>query len=251
MSIRTIIVDDEPLARKRVAKLLEDNDEFKVIAECKNGTEAINTIRKKKPDLVFLDIQMPGIDGFGVIEESKYKPLVIFITAYENHALKAFDVKAIDYLLKPFDDERFEESLQRVKDRLKQRKSAALNDKLMTIVNEFKETDSEFTTQFEFKDQGREFLIETDDIYSFESDGNYVKMHTKDDYFLYRSTMNTIEEELDSEEFLRIHRSFIVNKNFIKTVNYQNNNEYIFNLKNDQEISSGRSYKELIINYLG
>lgn len=251
MTIRTIIVDDEPLARQRVSKLLEDYPDFKVIAECKNGTDAIKTIKKHKPDLIFLDIQMPGIDGFGVIEESKYKPLIIFITAYEHYALKAFDVKAIDYLMKPFDDDRFEESLDRAKNRIKQLKSASLNDKLMNLVSEFQDVnDSEYRREFSFKDNGREFEIETDEIIYLESDGNYLKINTKNDYHLYRSTMNSIEEELDPEDFLRIHRSFIINKHYVKNVNYLNNNEYQFVLRNGVEISSGRSYRDEIVEFM-
>ena len=251
MNIKTIIIDDEPLARKRVVKLLEEYPEFKLIAECKNGSDALKAIKKYKPDLIFLDIQMPGIDGFEVVHESHYKPLVIFITAYENYALKAFDVKALDYLLKPFDDDRFEESLIRVKNRLKQLKSASLNDKLMNLVSEFKDDDkNEYRREFSFKDNGREFTIEISEVIYLESDGNYIKVHTKNDYQLFRTTMNTIENELDPEDFLRIHRSFIVNKHYIKKINYLNNNEYEFILRTGKEISSGRSYRDEIVEFM-
>jgi two-component system, LytTR family, response regulator len=250
--IKTIIVDDEPLARKRIAKLLDENQDFKLLKECRNGEEALKFIKKKKPDLIFLDVQMPGLDGFELVQklEKSYKPFIIFVTAFEQYAVKAFDVKAIDYLLKPFDDERFQDSLKRARDHYSHKKSADLNIKLIDLVGSFQKEKSGFLIEFEIKHQGKNLRIAVEKIYYIESYGNYLKLFTENEFYLYRETMNTVEEELDPSEFIRVHRSFIVNKECIEKLIYLNTNEYQIFLKNGNTITSSRGYKEQITNRL-
>ena len=251
--IKTIIVDDEPLARQRISKLLEEQNDFKVLKECRNGEEALKYIKKKKPDLIFLDVQMPGIDGFEMVQkiDQLYQPFIIFVTAFEQYALKAFDVKAIDYLLKPFDDQRFQESLERAKDHYKQKKSAVLNDKLIDLVGSFQKEDSNFLNEFEFKVNGKSVFIETEDVYYIETYGNYLKVYTKEQFYLYRQTMNSIEHDLDPEFFLRVHRSYIINKEKIKKIKHSNSNEYEITFTSyEKKINSSRGYKERILNQL-
>lgn len=252
MKIRTVVIDDEPLARSRIVNRLSEQEEIVIIGECRNGKEAISFITKKRPDLIFLDIQMPDMDGFAVLGKLKldYDPFIIFATAYDQYALKAFEVHAIDYLLKPFDNERFNEALSRAKEQIKLKKTAGFNHKLMSLMREFQQAENEFLSAFEIKKNGRQIKVFTEDIIWIEADGNYLNLNTERGSYLYRATMNAIESELNPQQFLRIHRSFIVNRRFIAEVNYLNTNEYRFKLKNGNELVSGRSYKGKIGEYL-
>ncbi|MEO1050405.1 MAG: LytTR family DNA-binding domain-containing protein [Bacteroidota bacterium] len=252
MIIKAVVVDDEILARKRIMTLLENHDDVKVIGQCRNGTEAVETIRQKEPDLVFLDIQMPDIDGFEVISKLKMSslPHFIFATAFDHFALKAFEVHALDYLLKPFDGERFEEALQLAKEQIQLRQESVFNQKLVQMIKSHQRNDDSYLSSFVIKDRGREFDIECEDIFYLEANGNYVVLRTDKVKHLYRSTMNTLEEQLNPEDFIRVHRSFILNKRYIKGCRYMNNNEYKFSIKNGANVLSGRAYKEAIIEYL-
>lgn len=249
MKIRTIIVDDEPLARKRVKNLLTEDQDFDIISECKNGIEAVKIIKSEKPDLIFLDIQMPGLDGFSVISDMSKTdmPLVVFITAYKDYAIKAFDVKANDYLLKPFDDERFFESLDRIKEIYLSKRKLVLNDKLTELINDFKHESSEYLGKIELKENGLTLAIACKDVFYFESEGNYVKLVCKANTHLFRKTMNLLEDELDPKLFLRIHRKIIINKNFVEKLKYLAvNNEFEFRLMNGSTVRSSRTYKTAI-----
>lgn len=253
MSIRTLIVDDERLARLRILKLIEPYGEIEVIGESKNGNEAVELINSKKPDLIFLDIQMPDLNGFEVLSkvDLSFNPVIIFATAYDNYALKAFDVHAVDYLLKPFDADRFEVALERAKTYLQMRKSTEFNDKIINLMRDYYNVHSEFKTKFGIKSKGKKIEIYTDDIFYFESDGNYVNINLETQKYLYRITMNALEYELNSNTFLRIHRSLIINSYAVKTVRYEGeNNKYRFYMKNGKELVSGRSYKDKIMEYL-
>lgn len=252
MTIKTIVVDDEFLARKKVMKLLESHDEVKVIGECKNAAEAIELINKKEPDLVFLDIQMPDNDGFYVLRNIELNPMpqIIFATAYDQYAIKAFEVNALNYLLKPLDEDRFNEAITQALSLLNLKKTSTFNTKLINLINEFQQKDSEYINSFSIKDKGRIQVVAVEHIYFLEATGNYITIHSEDGNHLYRSTMNAIEEQLNPEEFIRIHRSFMLNTRYIKNYKYLGNNEYLFTLKNKQEITSSRSYKEKIQEYL-
>lgn len=252
ITIRTLVVDDEPLARQRVVSLLKNYPEIQMIGECRNGEEAIEAINSKKPDLIFLDIEMPGMDGFGVVSniDLNYKPFIIFATAYNQYALKAFNIHAIDYLLKPFDDDRFDEALKLAEQQIKLKNSSNFNEKLLRLISEFNAEPEEYIRQFKIKLRGREKFIKTEDLHFIEAEGNYLMLHHENGRDLFRSTMSSVEKELNPNRFLRIHRSYFVNTIYVKDIRYISNNEYKVTLKNGKEIVSGRSYKEAIKSYL-
>lgn len=252
ITIRTLVVDDEPLARQRVVSLLKNYPEIQMIGECRNGEEAIEAINSKKPDLIFLDIEMPGMDGFGVVSniDLNYKPFIIFATAYNQYALKAFNIHAIDYLLKPFDDDRFDEALKLAEQQIKLKNSSNFNEKLLRLIGEFNAEPEEYIRQFKIKLRGREKFIKTEDLQFIEAEGNYLMLHHENGRDLFRSTMSSVEKELNPNRFLRIHRSYFVNTIYVKDIRYISNNEYKVTLKNGKEIVSGRSYKEAIKSYL-
>jgi len=244
--IRTLIVDDEPLARQRIIGLLKTHSEIEVIGECRNGREAIETINRKQPDLIFLDIEMPDVDGFGVVTniDLNYQPFIIFATAYNQYALKAFNIHAIDYLLKPFDDERFEEALELAKTQIKLKNTSKFNERLLELVNEFSVEPDNYLKQFKIKFRGREKFIRTENIFYIEAEGNYLMLHHEEGRDLFRSTMGALIKDLNPNRFLRVHRSYIINTVYIKNVNYLSNNEFKITLRNGIDIVSGRSFKD-------
>ncbi|MEQ9402927.1 MAG: LytTR family DNA-binding domain-containing protein [Cyclobacteriaceae bacterium] len=252
MRITAVIVDDEFLARKKVETLVSELSFVTVIGEAKNGSQAVELIKLKSPDLVFLDIEMPDFGGFDVIRKLKSgkMPYIIFTTAFDQYALKAFEVHAVDYLLKPLDVDRFETAVRLAAERIEQVQSAGINKKIIGLLNELESRDDNHRRSFEIKEKGREIVIRTDEIFFLEADGNYVSLQTSERKYLYRSTMNTLCDELDPKEFIRVHRSFLLNMRYIKSCKYLTNNEYRFLLKNDQEIVSGRGYKENVLTYL-
>jgi len=249
-TIRTIIVDDEPLARSRIAKLLAQVAEVVLVGEARNGQEAITLIDQKKPDLILLDIQMPDMDGFEVMQTTTFKPFVIFITAYDQYALKAFDIHAVDYLLKPYDNERFFEALQFAQQQLNFKQSANFNDKMMNLIKEYQLQTQAYSHTLVLKEKGRDIMIEPEEIYYAESYGNYVKLHLDNRFYLHRSTMQAIEQHLNPRFFLRIHRSYLVHTLYIRQVTYEGNAEYTFLLKNGVKLLSGRKYKSQVLAYL-
>lgn len=246
--IRAIVVDDEPAARTRIARLLTQDPEIELIAECRNGNEAIEAVAKHRPDLMFLDVQMPQVNGFEVVARigAERMPFVVFVTAHDQYALKAFDVNAVDYLLKPYDDERFHASLDKAKKFMEMRTSSKLTGKLMDLVREHMHAQSEFIEVFTIRDKGREHKVEVDDLIFLRAEGNYLHLQTKDRHHLYRMTMNAVESELDPARFMRIHRSYMVNNAHVRSTRYSGNNEFIFTMSNGERIVSGRSYKEQI-----
>lgn len=246
--IRTIIVDDEPAARARLVRLLAQDPEMELVAECRNGMEALEAVGKHKPDLIFLDVQMPQMNGIETLDriEDDRKPFVIFVTAYDQYALKAFDRNAVDYLLKPYDDDRFFSSLEKAKKHIDMRMNSKLTGKLLDLMREHMHAKSEYTEVFTIREKGREYKANVDDIVFLRAEGNYLCLQMKDRSHLYRMTMNAVETELDPARFLRIHRSFIVNTAHIRNTRYSGNNEFIFSMANGERIVSGRSYKEQI-----
>ena len=246
--IRSIIVDDEPAARTRIAKLLAQDQEMELVAECRNGMEALEAVQKHRPDLLFLDVQMPQMSGIETLDriDDERKPFVIFVTAYDQYALKAFERNAVDYLLKPYDDERFFASLEKAKQHIDMRMNSKLTGKLLDLMREHMHAKSEYTEQFVIRDKGREYKVNADDIVFLRAEGNYLCLQLKDRSHLYRLTMNAVEAELDPSRFLRIHRSYIVNRGHVRSTRYSGNNEFIFSMANGERIVSGRSYKEQI-----
>lgn len=250
MTLRCIIVDDEYLARQRLIHLLKDFENVLIVGECRNGKEALDKIHIKEPDLIFLDIQMPDMDGITVLSKLKVKPFVIFTTAYDNYALKAFEINAVDYLLKPFDEERLEIAVNRVRDRKNQEKESDIEEKIKKVMQTYRSAASTYLSEINIKLRGKIIKVFVDDVVYFNSDGNYLKIFTDSKSYLYRKTMNSLYEDLNKDQFLRIHRSIIVNKTYIERVIYLGNNEYKFKMKNREELTSSRSYKSIISEYV-
>jgi two-component system LytT family response regulator len=243
--IRTLIIDDELLAREGVQRRLRKEPDIEIIGECGNGHEAVDAILRDAPDLVFLDIQMPLLDGFGVIEAvgATNMPQVIFVTAYDEHALRAFDVHALDYLLKPIDAPRFVEALKRARARVQGRNLEAISEQLQSLIESLR-AEKRFLNRLSIKTVQRIIFLSVDEIDWIEAAGNYVQVHAGRATYLLHATMNHLEEKLDSEKFLRIHRSAIVNLKQIKEVRPLFHGEYLVLLRGGAELTSGRSYKD-------
>ena len=210
--IRTLIVDDEPLARRNLRVLLEKDPQIEILDECRNGREAVKAINTLSPDLIFLDIQMPEMDGFDVLEHvgPEHIQSIIFVTAFDQYALKAFDVHALDYLLKPFDDERFAHALKRAKAQIEAHEINRLSKRLLALLEE-RESERKvdrkgYLTRLMIKDAGRMTLLKVDEIDFIEADGNYAKLHAGHKAHLLREKMNDLEGRLDPAKFVRIHQ---------------------------------------------
>lgn len=251
MTIRALIIDDEFLARQRVIKLLASHDQIKVLGEAKNGKEAVDLILLKQPDLLFLDVQMPDFDGFEVVDriQGKQAPYIIFTTAFDQYAIKAFDVHALDYLLKPIDEDRFNEAILKAEVHFQTQRTNNFNKELLKMIQTFHRSE-QFMNHVHISERGREFEVDLDEVFYFEANGNYVNLYTHTKTHLYRITTNVLSEQVNPEDFIRIHRSLILNKRYIEKCNYTSNNEYLFTMKNGQQLQSGRSYKEDINVYL-
>jgi len=249
--IRAVVIDDEYLARQRILKLLEPYEQIKVIGEAKSGSMAVEVIDLYEPELIFLDVQMPDFDGFEVVKRIRSKSsYIVFTTAYDSYAIQAFDVHALDYLLKPIDEDRFVESMEKVITQFEARKTSAFSDKLVRMIKAFEEPTQPYASIINIQERGMEHQNDRDEVLYREAKGNYIGVVTKTKAHLYRSTMNARAVQLNPDDYIRIHRSSIVNKRFIKSCSYQNNNEYLFKMKDGKSMLSGRSYKQAIMEYL-
>lgn len=246
--IRTIVVDDEPLACKRLVKLLKEDGNVDVVEVCANGKEAIEQINEKNPDLVFLDIQMPEINGFEVLQnvETEQTPVIIFVTAYDEYALKAFEVHALDYLMKPFNKERFRDSLNRAKNTITNQSKAVVEKKIENLLDYYLDSEQESLSRILIKTSNRYFFLKVDDIDWIESAGNYVRIHTGKNNYLIRETMINMEKKLDSDRFFRIHRSTIINVDKVKELEQWFHGDYQVIMYNDEKLTMSRNYKELL-----
>ena len=248
--IRTVIVDDEPLARERINALLGGESDFTVEGEAGDGPEAVRVIEGLRPDLVFLDAQMPGCDGFDVIAslDPDRAPFVVFVTAYDEFALRAFDVHALDYLLKPFDRERFGKTVDRVRDHF--RAGDAISSRLVSLIESVRDAPRR-VDRLVVKDGGRVFFLRTSDIDRIEAAGNYVSVHTAAKNHLVRDTMGKMEERLDPATFIRIHRSTIVQIDRIRELQPDFNGDFAVLLEDGTRLSLGRSYRDRVQAQLG
>ncbi len=244
--IRTLIVDDESLARTRLKRLIENEKDFDIVGEATNGLEALELITELKPDLVFLDVQMPELNGFEVLEqlETECLPVIIFVTAYDQYALKAFEVHAVDYLLKPFEDERFFSSLEHAKEQMKNTESTSFTQKLINLVSDSSKEPQKYLERIVVKSSGRIYFVKTKDIIRIKAAGKYLEILTAEKEHVIRQTMSDIESKLDPELFLRIHRSTIINIDQIQEIQHWYKNEYLFKLKNAEQFTSGGSYRK-------
>lgn len=252
MKIRALIIDDERLARERIRKLLAEDPGIEVIGECSNGRDAVTAIRKQSPDLVFLDVQMPELDGFGVLAEIDpgQMPAVIFVTAYDRFAVKAFEVHAVDYLLKPFDEERFHRALSRVTEHLKGRQTDSLRQHLLELLSDLKD-DAKSPGRIAVKSGGRVLLVRTQDIDWVEAADNYVVLHVGNETHLLRETMAALEARLASSRFVRISRSVIVNLERIKEMQPLFHGDYAVLLLDGTRLTMSRSHRDKLSSILG
>jgi len=265
MPISTILVDDEPLAIQGLELRLQAYDDIEIVERCANGREAIRAIKTLKPDLVFLDIQMPGFDGFSVISglADIEPPLFVFVTAFQQHALKAFEAQAVDYLLKPVEDDRLAATIERVRQRLSERRSSEDKLRLQGILSELApdvaqdamaEADQPAASRYEktlnIKDRGQIFRVDVDDIERIDAAGDYMCIYTADQTLILRETMKDLEKRLDPRKFQRIHRSTIVNLDNIKSVKPHTNGECFLVLGSNTQVKVSRSYREVVARFL-
>ena len=248
MAIKTLIIDDEPLAREKLHGFLEGAEDIEIIAECRDGREALETIEKQSPDLVFLDVQMPEMDGFEVLAnlDAESLPTVVFVTAFDQYAIKAFDVHAVDYLLKPYDRQRFSQALERARAEVERRQAGDMKSQLLALLQDVEQRGPSYPERLVVKSSGRVILIKVDDLDWVDAAGNYVRLHAGNESHLLRETMGRLESRLDPDRFLRIHRSTIVNIERIKELQQQFHGDYLVVLKNGQRLTLSRSYRDKI-----
>jgi two-component system LytT family response regulator len=253
MTIRTLIVDDEPLARTRIRSLLEREPDVQVVGESGDGQQAVALVNELRPDLLFLDVQMPALDGFGVLEAlaADRLPAVIFVTAYDRYAIRAFDVHALDYLLKPFDRERFARALARARVQLQRDEKIAATEKLLSLLEDVQSQQKKPLQRFVIKSAGRVFFLRLEEIDWIEAAGNYVKLHVGTDDHLLRETMNALEGRLNPEQFVRIHRSTIVNLDRIQELQPWFHGDYRVILRDGTQLTLSRGYRQKLQELLG
>ena len=250
--ITVIVVDDENIARRRLVRLLEETGEAKIVAECAGGRDAVARISALRPQMVFLDVQMPDLDGFGVLQGLEEVPLpaIVFVTAFDQYAVRAFDVHAVDYLLKPYDTTRFREAFVRAKERIDSRARTDEDGRLRTLLRDYLEQDGqgvggrEFLDRVAVKVDGVLRIVRTNDIDWWETDGNYVRLHVGPANHLIRATATSIETQLDPRQFLRIHRRYIVNIDRVAEVQPWFGGDSIVLLKNGAKLRLSRTYRE-------
>ena len=259
--IRALIVDDEPLARERLHELLDDTPSVTVVGDAEDGPEAVDAIREQAPDLVFLDVQMPGMSGIGVIEEigPEAMPTTVFVTAYDQYAIKAFDLAAVDYLLKPFDDERFEQALHRARDQIASQNDEAISERLLrllrerdpSLLEEERTRDEPYLERIAVQGRGKARIVPVDDLTHITADGSYAELHTGDDTYVIRERMKTLTARLDPEAFARVHRSAIVRLGKIELLLRGGGGDYAVRLQDGTRIPVSRSRVDELEDRLG
>jgi len=265
MTIRTILVDDEPLAIQGLELRLQAFDDVEIVEKCQNGREAIRAIKTHKPDLVFLDIQMPGFDGFSVVQGlmEVEPPLFVFVTAYSDHALKAFEAQAVDYLMKPVEESRLADTLDRVRQRLTEKRGVEEVEKLREVLADVAPEaaaeiadggDAVQANRFEklinIKDRGQIFRVDVDTIERIDAAGDYMCIYTGDNTLILRETMKDLEKRLDPRRFQRVHRSTIVNLDLVKEVKPHTNGECFLVLASNAQVKVSRSYRDVVARFV-
>lgn len=252
--IKVLIVDDEPLARALIVELLKKFPEFEIVGECSDGKGALKALKRKSPDLVFLDVQMPGMDGLSVLEElnDAALPEIIFVTAYDQYAIRAFDFHAVDYLLKPFSQSRFEKALLRAKERILEHPQG--NDitrrQISFLLENYQNRAAPLKRLF-LKDRGKIVLLDPEAINWIEADDKYIRLHTSEKKYLIRQTLNAVEAELDPHVFARVHRSYIVNLTRISELHPMFNGEYVLVLGDGTKLTLSRNYRDRFFDKFG
>ena len=248
MTIRTLIVDDEPLARSKIRTFLASEEDFDVVGECGCGTEAIAAIEQQTPDLVFLDVQMPELDGFSVIEAigALRMPTTVLVTAFDQYAVKAFDFHAVDYLLKPFDRPRFREALGQIHHQLDRADTHRLNRQLAALLDDLKKA-NDHVERLAVKTSSGISFVSTNELHWVDAAGNYVRLNTQDgESHLLRETLTALEKRLDPKRFVRVHRSTIVNVEHIKEIRAQSHGEHLIIMETGQRLTLSRGYRERV-----
>jgi two-component system LytT family response regulator len=267
--IRTILVDDEPLAVRGLSIRLQPFEDVEIIGTCSNGREAVKAIKEQKPDLVFLDIQMPGFDGFSVLRSLVGEaeiPLVVFVTAYDQYALDAFEAHALDYLLKPVEEERLAEAITRVREHMAQRIAIEQNARLVELIENMQDPpvealtallekpveskDTRFDPHLRIKDRGHITIVDIADVDFIDAAGDYMCIHVGEKTHILRETMKTMERRLDPKVFQRVHRSTIVNLDKVREVKPHSNGECFLTLESGTELKVSRSYKDVVGRFL-
>ena len=259
--IRALIVDDEPLARERLQELIDDAPAVTVVGTAEDGHDAVEDIRKHAPDLVFLDVQMPGMNGIDVIEEmgADDMPVTVFVTAYDQYAIKAFDLAAVDYLLKPFDDERFEQALRRAREQIANREDEAVSERLLhllqerdpSLLEEESSRDEPYLERIAVQGRGKARIVPVDDLTHITADGSYAELHTDEDTYVIRERMKTLAARLDPNMFVRVHRSAIVRLDEIELILRGGGGNYAVRLKDGTRLSVSRSRVDELQDRLG
>jgi two-component system LytT family response regulator len=247
MRIRVLVVDDEPVARERLVGLLQLQSDIELVGQCSNGLETVTAIETLSPDLVFLDVQMPEMDGFEVVRalEADRVPAVVFVTAYDEYAVRAFEVHALDYLLKPFSSVRFRATLAHAREQLDRHHASDLGRKLLSLAPVLGTTSKAFAAQrLLVRSTGRVHFVRTSEIDWCEAAGNYVRLHVGEESHLFRETMNGLESKLDPQQFVRIHRSTIVNVERIQELRSSLNGECAVFLRSGAKLTLSRGYRE-------
>jgi len=251
MSIRVLLSDDEALARERLRRLMEDESDLEIVAECADGKSAITTIKREKPDLVFLDVQMPEVDGFGVVAALKEEmPLTIFVTAYDRYAMKAFEVHALDYLLKPVTQERLSEALDHARKQLQHPSEAMFQRRVLDMLNEL-DSRQHAPQRIVIKADGEIVCLKPNEIDWAESAGNYVCLHVGAATHILRETITSLESRLGARQFMRVHRSTLVNVDRIKTLRPSLYGDYAILLRDGTKLTLSRGFRESVLKRLG
>ena len=263
-TIRTIIVDDEKLARQGLQLRLAPFEEVEVIGTCSNGREAIRMIKTEKPDLVFLDIQMPGFDGFSVVKGVMEidPPLFVFVTAFQQHAIRAFEANAVHYLMKPVDEDSIADAIDRVRQRLAEKRAGDEAEKLKGVLAEVapdavehlpdgeEVTGGRYEKLINIKDRGQIFRVDVDSIDHIEAAGDYMCIYTGDNSLILRQTMKDLERRLDPRIFQRVHRSTIVNLDKVRQVKPHTNGECFLSLEGGAQVKVSRSYRDVVSRFV-
>ncbi len=256
-TLRVLIADDEPLARQRLEDLLEREDDVEVVGTAEDGTQAVDLIQKEKPDLVFLDVQMPGHTGMEVVKRVGVDrmPPVIFVTAYDHYAVTAFDVAALDYLLKPFDDERFHQAFERARETIQLRGVSDLRERLAAFLSaelpEKRTEGKKYLERLAVEMRGQVRVVPVNKIDFITASGSYAELHVGSDTFVIRERMQTLEERLDPDAFFRIHRSTIVRLDQIDALLFSGGGDYAIRLKDGRHLKVSRGRKEALEERLG
>jgi two-component system LytT family response regulator len=241
--IRALIVDDEPLPRERIRTLLAEHRNIELIGECRNGQEALHTILSERPDLVFLDIQMPELDGFEVLKAigPALLPAIIFVTAFDEYAIRAFEVNVMDYLLKPINAARFEKAVLRAIERLAQPDAHGADRKLLDFVERLR-AQQQYTSRFVVRSGARLSFVRASDVDWIDVADNYVRLHVAGREYFVRDTLKSVEMRLNPEAFIRVHRSIIINFDRVETIEPYSHGEYLVTLKDGTKLTTSRSY---------